>query len=173
MNRVFRIADQKGIHEGRQRLRIGGAGAAGQYQRIPRTALGLTHREARQVQHRQDIRVGELGLQREADDVELPGGSPALEGEERDGPLPHLALHVGPWGVGTLHQPLRPPVHHMVKHLRPHVAHPDLVGVGIAEQETGLGGVPVLLDDTQFAADVAVRLGDQREDLALQQGAQG
>jgi len=45
----------------------------------------------------------------------------------------------------------------MVEDLRPHVAHPDLIHVGIAEKETGLRGVPVLLDDTQFAADVAMK----------------
>jgi hypothetical protein len=53
------------------------------------------------------------------------------------------------------------------------VAHPDLVHVGIAEQKTHLGGVPILRDGAEFVADVAVRLSDQRQDLALQQGAQG
>ncbi len=76
---------------------VGGHGPARDDQRIVVAAVLAAERDAAEVEHREDVGVGELVLQREADDVEVAERARRLERHE--GSLPFStssALHVDP-----------------------------------------------------------------------------
>ena len=88
------VPQQESIHKRRQGLRIESTGAASQNQRQSlRTVFGSNGQPA-QIQQVQDVRVVQLVLQREADDVKLAQGPLRLERVQRDSALPHQSFHV-------------------------------------------------------------------------------
>jgi hypothetical protein len=148
------VADQEHVDERRDGLRVCGHGAARDDQRVGLPALVRPARDATQVQHLQDVGVGELELQREAHDVEVAQRPPRLEREQRHLVLAELRLHVGPHRVAALGQELRVRVDEPVQDLVAKVAHPDLVHVGEAEEDAAADRVPVLVDLAGLAAQV-------------------
>ena len=82
---VLAVSQQHGVEEVGQRLGVERAWTAGDHQRVATAAICGAQGNATQVQHCQQVRVRELVLQREADDVERlergqvsnePSGSP-------------------------------------------------------------------------------------------------
>ena len=81
---LLAVAQHDGVEEGREGLGIERAGTAGDHQRVVGTALGaLRSGMSAQLEHGQQVGVGELVLQAEADDVEVAQGQVALERDER------------------------------------------------------------------------------------------
>ena len=96
------FTQDKQVHEGGQRLRVIAAGTARHDERREFRPLLAAQRQPRQVQHVQDIGVGHLIAQREADDIKVRNRVAALQGVEQQ-PLPaHFLLHISPGGVATL-----------------------------------------------------------------------
>ena len=91
-----------------------------------------------------------------------------LQPPEGQSPLSELFLHVRPRGVHPVQEPPGVPIHDVVEYLGPRVAHSNFVRVGIAEEETHLGGFPVLPRQTDLVAHVAVGLGDERKDFRIE-----
>ncbi len=69
--------------------------------------------------------------------------------------LPEDGLHVGPGGEGAFRQEVGVGVQCVVEDLQPEVGHPDLVAVGVNEDETGADARRVLMDRVPFAVRVA------------------
>ena len=69
--RLLGVADQERVEEVGDRLRVGGAGAAAEHDRIRLPAVALPDGQPREVEHVQDVRVVELRLEREPEHVEV------------------------------------------------------------------------------------------------------
>ena len=117
--------------------------------------------------HGEHVRVRELELQREADDVEVLERARGLERHEREVPRAELLLHVDPRRVGTLGERARIVVEDLVEDLEAEVAHPDVVDVGEREAHARIGSVPVLADGAVLTAEVASRLVDAVNELRV------
>ena len=68
---LLAVADDEQVDERGEQLRVLRARAAGDDQRIVERAVLGVQRDAAQVEHRQDVRVADLVLEAEAEDVEL------------------------------------------------------------------------------------------------------
>ena len=155
--RLLGVADQERVEEVGDRLRVGGAGAASQDDRIGLAAFALPHGQAREVEHVQDVRVVELRLEREAEHVEVGRGRERLGRKEGDARLAHLRLEVDPGGIDALAGEVGPAVDDLVQDLQSRVAHPDLVGVGEGQCQRDLGLRKVLAGDVPLQTHVAPR----------------
>src|SRR2546429_323902 len=76
-------------------------------------------RHAPQLEHGEEVRVGELVLEAHADDVEVGEREVALEGDERETVRAEERLQVGPRRVGALGRHLGAPVQDVVQDLEP------------------------------------------------------
>lgn len=56
----------------------------------------------------------------------------------------------------------------VVEDLGTGVAHPDFIGIGIAEHEAHCRLVPILLNETQLVPHVSVGLRDQRQNFSVE-----
>ena len=113
------------------------------------------YRYPREVEHIQYVRVGELVLQREADEVKIAYGVEALECVERYAVLAHYSLKV----LGRREAALAPVVLALVgqrvQYLHAEVRHSDVVCVGEAEREADVDLRLVLYHAPDLAAYVA------------------
>jgi len=128
--------------------------------------ISAVERYTAQFQHHQDIRVGELILEGEADNVE--GGQRPLRLQRAKGQaaLPEFPFHIRPRGIDAFAGDLRQVVQDGVKDLEAEMRHPDLIGVGEGEgkaEETARIRLP---DGVQLAAGVATWFLDGKENLA-------
>jgi hypothetical protein len=167
MDDLFPVADHERVDElghgfGAERL-----GTAGDHQRMALVAIHRAQRHAGELEHHQHVRVLELVLEREAEHVELARGRVRIDGEERDAEPPHLRLGVGPGCERQLARGVRPAVHDVVEDADPQVREPDLVGVRERDQHAHVGRAERLRRLAQRAAQVAIGLGDARQELVL------
>ena len=81
------VADDEQVDERREQLGVLGARAAGDDQRVVRPAVLGVQRDPAQVEHRQDVRVADLVLEREAQDVEPVQRRERLQAVERQAVL--------------------------------------------------------------------------------------
>ena len=160
------LADDEGVDEGAHRSGVEGGWAAGDDQRVPLVPFLPAERNPAQFEHHQDVRVGELVLEGEADDVE--GGKRPLrfQGAEGEAASAQQGLHVRPGGVAALAADVRQAVQDGVEDLEPEVGHPDLVGVGEGEGDAEAAGPVLLPDGVHLAAGVTAWLFDGEEQLA-------
>jgi len=135
LERLLGLAHEEGVEERCQGSRVGRARAAGDDDRIGGGAVGSAQRNPGQVEHLEHVRVGQLGLQRDAEEVEVANRPPRFEGEEGDRLPAHRLAHVGPGAVDALGSHRRPPVHLVVEDLQRLVRYAHLVGVRIAEAD--------------------------------------
>ncbi len=154
-DRLLAVAQREHVDEVRQRVRVERAGAAADHERVRVGALLRLHRQARQVEHVQDVRVRALVAQREADDVELAHGVARLEAPERHALGAHRVFHVGPRREDALGQHALAAVDDVVEDAEPQVRHADVVEVGVGEDDADVAGVPVLDGRVPLAAGVA------------------
>ena len=94
-----------------------------------------------EVEHRQDVRVADLVLEREPDDVEPVQRRERLQAVERERVVAERLLEVGQRGEDALAGPVAG-VHQAVEHLEPVVAHAQRVGVGEGQAERPLDTSP-------------------------------
>ena len=164
---LLAVADHEAVDEGRQRLGLEGGGAAGDDERVLLAAVGRAQGDAAEVEHQQDVRVGQLVLQREAHQVELVQRGAGLEGDQGEARRAQLGLHVGPGGEDALGGQVRPLVDHAVENLEPHVAHADLVDVREGQRHAA-GELRGVLDHlVLLAAGVATRARDAADDRGI------
>src|SRR5206468_4846682 len=78
------VAEEDAVQEGRQRLGVEGARPTGDHERMPGAARGGAQRDAAQLEHGEEIRVGELVLEAEAEHVEVGEREVALERDQRE-----------------------------------------------------------------------------------------
>ena len=155
---LFPVPDHETVDERRQGLRVHRAETARDHDRIVLA----------EVDHREHVGVRELVLEREADQIELPGRRARLERVERQPLRAHQALHVAPRREAKLGDPVGAPVDDVVEDLEPEVGHPDLVEVGETKQEAnaGLGGI--LPRRVEKASRVPTRLRHERQVCFIQ-----
>ena len=155
----FTVADDEQVDVGGEQLGVLGSGAAGDDERVVgRTVLGL-ERDAAKVEHGQDVRIANLILEREAEDVELPERGEGLQRIERQAVLAEGGFEVGERCKGSLARPIAG-VHQAVEDLEPVVAHAEGVGVGERQAEGSLASAMVLADAVELAAKVLGRGSD-------------
>ncbi len=139
---------------------MGGGGAAGQNERVTLAAVGRAKRDPSEIEHGEAVRVRELELQREADDVELRQRARALERDQRQVSAPQLRFHVDPRRVATLGERARIVVQDLVEDLVAEMAHPDVVDIGKGQADPCGHPTPVLAHLARLAAGVARWLFD-------------
>ncbi len=169
---LFAVAEHDQVDEVGDRLRVVGAVAPHHDERVLGPSVGGTDRDARQVDAVEEVRVGELGRQVEAQQVELAGGAVRVDREEREPPVAHERLEVDPRCVGALGEGVVALVQDLVEDLQTLVGQADLVGVGVDEQppDVALAGLGTLR--TVLQADVARRLLHMGQE-GLERGPEG
>ena len=93
---LLAVADDEEVDERGEQLRVLGARAAGDDQRMVEGAVLAVQRDAAEVEHGQDVGVADLVLQAEADQVELAQRREGLQAVERQAGLAQLGLEVEP-----------------------------------------------------------------------------
>ena len=131
--RLLPVADDDGVEEGGDGLRIHGAGAARHDEGAAFLPVPAQKGDVRELHHGQDVAVAHLVQQGKAHDVEALEGAPGLQGEQRLPRLPQGLLHVRPGGEAPLAAHPVHTVQHMVEDAGPQVGHADLVHVREAQ----------------------------------------
>ena len=129
-DRLLTVAEQHAVEEGRERLRIEGARAAGDHQGVLGAALCRAQGDAAELEHGEQVRVRELVLQAHADDMKIDERRVALEGHERQPARAQQRLHVGPGRIDALRRDVGSPVEDIVEDLETQVGLRDLVDLG-------------------------------------------
>ena len=121
--------------------------------------------DAREVEGREQVRVPELGGERDAEQVEGADRAVAVDRELRHLVLAHERLEVGQHGVGAFGQRVGLLVEHLVQNLDALVRQTDLVGVRVHQGPAHRDGVvaPWLDDAVQLSADVLDGFAHARE----------
>ncbi len=161
---VLSLADHEGVDEGRHGQGVEGAGAAGDDEGMVLPARGGAEGDAAQVQHGEDVRVGQLVLEGEADEVEVAERRARLQRGERQAAADELGLEVRPGGVAPLRDDAGLRVEDAVEDLNAEVGHADLVDVRKGQRDAQAAGRAVLDDGVDFAAQVAAGLFDPGEE---------
>ena len=121
-----------------------------------RSILGLQRNTAK-VEHRQHIAVAKVVLQREAKHVELGKRREGFQPVKRQTLFSQQLLHVGRGGECPLARPIVAPIHHVVEHLQPVVAHSDRVGIGKGQAEGAANLLGVFGGSIPFATRILGR----------------
>ena len=165
------VADHEQIDEWCEQLRVLRPRAARDHQRVIGAAIFGVKRQAPQVEHREHVRVTDLVLEREPQDVEPAERCECLETVERQPRILEPELEIRQRRERSLTRPARL-IHQAVQDLKTVMAHSERIGVGERQANGSAGGLVVLGDAVQLAADV---LGggsdpgqDPREDLFFQ-----
>ena len=143
---LLALAEHEGVDEGGKGFGVEGAAAPGDDDRVVLAAIAGAGGDAREVEHVEDVRVGQLVLEGEAEEVEIAEGVVRLEAPEGRALASHLRLHVEPGGEGALAEHVVLGVEEVVEDAEAHVRHADVVGVGVGEGDAYDGGVPVFGD---------------------------
>ena len=143
---VFALPEDKGVDEGGEGLGVEGAAAAGDNDGVVLAAVAGAWGNTREVEHVEDVGVGQLVLEGEAEDVEIAQGVAGLEAPEGNAIAAHLRFHVGPGGEGAFADNVVVGVEEVVEDAETHVRHADVVGIGVGQGDAHGGSVPVLRD---------------------------
>ena len=141
-------------------LGVVGAVATGRDERVLGAAVSRPHGHTGQVDHVEQVRVGQLGREVEPDDVEVGGGPVGVEREQGQAAGAQQLVEVDPRGVGALRHRIGSFVQDLVEDLQALVGQADLVGVGIREQPRHVLRCVVGPLRTVFQTDVAGGFGD-------------
>ena len=152
---IFALAQLDHIKEVRNGLRVAGAGAARHDQRPALVAVPGIERDARQIQHGQDVGIGKLVLQRKAHRVKRGERVLALHGVQGQAQTLHLGFHVQPGHKGALTPPVFVAVEQLVQDLFAKEGHAHLVGIREAERKTHVHFFFILIDAARLTAGVA------------------
>ena len=166
------VADEDGVEEVGHRFGVGGARAAADDQRFILGAFDGAAGDAGEIEEIRNVDVVELGLERDADDVEIGDGVVGLEGVEGKIGSAERRRHVGHGGEGPLGQGVVAAVDEVVEDPGALVGHADLVGVGEGEGDPQRDAVPRLAGQVAFETEIARRALDGGQDRvqALAQG---
>ncbi len=135
---IFTLAQLDHIKTVRNGFRVAGAGAARHDQRPAFIAILGIERDARQIQHCQNIGIGKLVLQGEAHCIKSGERILALHGVERQTKTLHLGLHIQPRHKSTLAPPVFVAVEQLIQDLFAEEGHTHLIGVRKAERKADI-----------------------------------
>ena len=160
---LLAVADNHRVQEIGDGFRVERRVAAGNDQGVSHGPFGRKEGDAGQVEHGQEVRIGHLGGEADAEHVEGADRPVRVHRELGHAMLAHEGFEVRPDGVGALGQHALALVQHLVEDLDALVGQPDLVGVRVAQRPPDVGAVPVLDDRAHLAADVLDRLAHARQ----------
>ena len=161
--RFLAIADDEEIDERREQFRVLRPRPAGDHQRIADEPFVAEVRDAAEVEHRQHVRVADLILQTETDDIEGVQRREGFEAVERQLLAAEHRFEIEPRREGPLAGPLRIAVERAVEHLEAVVAHAERVSVRKAEAKRAANLGVILGDAVDFAAHVLSGRGHPRQ----------
>ena len=96
---LLAVAEHGCVEEVRDRLRVERGVPAGDHDRVRLVAVDRVQRDASQVEAGQEVRVAELGRERDAEQVERADRAVRVDREVRHVVLAHERLEIGPHGV--------------------------------------------------------------------------
>ena len=152
---VLPLAQADQVDEIRQRLGVVHGGAAGDHQRRQARAVRRVQGNAGQIQHIEDGGERHLVAHGKGHDIKIGNGITGFQRKQRHIRPPHLLLHVSPGGEDPFTPYAVHVVHDAVEDTHSQIGHPDLVGIGKAEGDTGIHLRLVLLHGVVFAAHIA------------------
>ncbi len=160
---LLAVADDRGVDEVGDRLRVEGRVAAGEHDRVVQTAVLRLQRDPREVEGGEHVGVAELRGEAEPEDVERLHRAVAVHRELRDLVLAHQGLQVRPHAVRALGQDALALVEDLVQDHDALVGQPHLVRVRVHERPADVARVPRLDGGVQLTADVLDWLLHMRE----------
>ena len=155
---VFALTQLDHIKKVRNGFRVAGAGATRHDQRPAFIAILGIERDARQIQHSQNIGIGKLVLQGEAHCIKSGERILALHGVERQTKTLHLGLHIQPRHKSALAPPVFVAVEQLIQDLFAEEGHTYLIGVRKAERKADIHFFFVLIYTAGFSAGITTRL---------------
>ena len=155
---VFALTQLDHIKKVRNGFRVAGAGATRHDQRPAFIAILGIERDARQIQHSQNIGIGKLVLQGEAHCIKSGERILALHGVERQTKTLHLGLHIQPRHKSTLAPPVFVAVEQLIQDLFAEEGHTYLIGVRKAERKADIHFFFVLIYTAGFSAGITAGL---------------
>jgi len=151
------VARHKHVDKRRERFGILCTGATRDDQRMMHRPLVATQRDPAQIEHRQQIGIADLVLQRKAENVEFGQRSEGLQAVQRQIRLAEVGFHVRPRRKDAFTVPIVASVHQRVQHLQAVMAHPDRVRIGKGQTQPASHSARVFANHIPFAADVLGR----------------
>ncbi|OPY06515.1 MAG: hypothetical protein A4E67_01433 [Syntrophaceae bacterium PtaB.Bin038] len=158
---LLALADDEGVEEGGHGQRVERAGSPGDHDGVAVAPVLRAQGHAPEVEQGQDVRVGKLVLQGDADEIEGRKRRARLEGREPQPARPQPGFHVRPGGVDALGADVRVGVQDGVEDLQAQVGHAHLVGVGKGQGNAKAAGGAVLDRGVGLAAGVSAGLLDE------------
>ena len=143
---LLSLADEKDIHEIRNRFGVAGAGSAGYDYIFQLCSVARINRHVAQPEHIEHIGVAKLVLQSKTDKIKIRDGVAALEGIKRYLILAHQLLHVDPRRKNTLAPDVIDEIEAAVEYFHAEVRHSDLVCIGKAKGKAHVH-IAFVLDD--------------------------
>ena len=147
------VTHHEQVDERCQELGVLSSRSAGDDQGVVRPPILGMERDPAQVEHRQDVGVADLVLEREPQHVELAKRRERLQAVQRQALFPQSGLEVGQRREGALARPAVS-VHQAVQDLKPVMAHTQRIGVRESQANGPIHGAMVLNHAVQLAADV-------------------
>jgi hypothetical protein len=163
VERGLGVPDQDCIEEVGDRLRVGGAGATAQDDRVFLVALEGPTWDAGEVEQVRNVDVVELGLERDPDHVEVSKRPVRFERVERQLGRPQRLRHVGHGSERPLRQGVLAAVDQVVENPCALMGHADLVCVRECEGDPNRHRPPGFADQVPLDADVTRRLLHSRQ----------
>src|SRR5262249_19402131 len=120
-------------------------------------------RNTPEVEHREQVRVADLVLKTESNDVEITERGKRLETVERQGVVAEQLFEIGQRGERPFACPSGIVVEDAVKNLQAVMVHAERVRVGKRQTDSALDVVKILDDGIAFAAEVLRWSLDGRE----------
>ena len=160
---VLALTQREEVNKVRQRLRIVSADTARKddiLQVVPVTAV---QRNARQIQHIQDIGIGHLIANGEGDHIKILHRILTFQCPQRQVICPHGAFHIAPGSKDALTPDTVHLVHHTVENPHTQIGHADLVGIRKTECHADTDIFLILFDLIEFAAGISCRFLDSRQ----------
>jgi len=151
------VARYKHVDKRRERFGVLRAGAAGDDQRMVHRPLVRPQGNTAQIEHRQQIGVADLVLQRKAEHVEFGQWRKGLQTVQRQTGFAEPVFHVRPGRKDAFAVPVVAGVHQRVQYLQTVMAHPDRVRIRKGQAQPAPNGAGVFANHVPFAADVLGR----------------
>ena len=151
------VSQVEEVDEPRHRLGVEDGYPSGHDQGVLITSLLPQEGDSPQVEDLEKVRIGQLRVEGEADQIELPQGGSALQGEEGVPLFAEGRLQVLGGSVDPFRRNPGAPVQGVVEEGQAHGAHPDGVEVRVGEQNPVGTSVTAKTggDHVSFAAQVA------------------
>src|SRR4030095_6404238 len=146
---------------------VEGARAAGDDKRVAGASLGGAQRNAAEVQHGEDVRVGQLVLETEPDDVKLAERGVGLQRDERMTVLAQHRFEIEPGRIRPLGVDVVASVEQVVEQLQTGMRLRDLVDLREGERDAEVDCRWILAHATELVAEIAPRFSHPGEQALI------